>query len=235
MIYRTKNYSMFKTILGNRELDEGHLKKLERSVLKKNLLSCFPIVVNQRLQIVDGQHRLEVAKRLDLPVFYVIEVKTGIEDVVTVNTSTKSWSSQNFVDLYVKKGNENYVVLDNFCKKFCVPVSVGLQLLGSVDNAGAYRKFKYGLFVAKDVNFAYEVGNIVTEIRKHCEGGIGRSRDLITAIIFIVRKSEMDIKKLLAKIERRHLKIEGKGNVKDYLREFEDIYNFRSRSPVRLF
>ena len=58
VIQRTNKYDLFKRIESNREVNPAHLKKIEKSISEKNFLHLYPIIVNERMEIIDGQHRL---------------------------------------------------------------------------------------------------------------------------------------------------------------------------------
>ena len=60
VIYVTRDYSMFKTVTGNREVDKGHVQKLKREIQKKDL--DLPIFINENDEVVDGQHTLQARK-----------------------------------------------------------------------------------------------------------------------------------------------------------------------------
>lgn len=57
-IYKTKDYTSFRAIVSNREVNKAHVKKLAASIRKKNLLYIRPVIVNDRMEIIDGQHRV---------------------------------------------------------------------------------------------------------------------------------------------------------------------------------
>ena len=59
-IYKTTNYGMFKLKFGNRPIDNNHVNKLRRSMTKQFIKT--PITVNKRMEICDGQHRLQQSK-----------------------------------------------------------------------------------------------------------------------------------------------------------------------------
>ena len=76
-IHQTTDYSMFQTLEGNRNLNKLHLKRLKNSFQKKYLLS--PIIVNEKFEIIDGQHRFEAGKQLGLPINFLIAPNYGIK------------------------------------------------------------------------------------------------------------------------------------------------------------
>ena len=51
----TENYDMFKKIGGNRKINKANYAKIVKSMKEEQLI--IPIVVNERYEIIDGQHR----------------------------------------------------------------------------------------------------------------------------------------------------------------------------------
>ena len=69
VIHITRDYSMFKSVKGNRAIDKGHVQKLIREMKKKDL--DLPIFINENDEVVDGQHTLQARKELGRPVRYL--------------------------------------------------------------------------------------------------------------------------------------------------------------------
>lgn len=66
----TKDYNIFKKHPNNREIFHANLEKIKRSIQIKNLLEYRPIIVDKKMQVIDGQHRLEAARQLGVPIYY---------------------------------------------------------------------------------------------------------------------------------------------------------------------
>ena len=66
----TNDYLKFKTLKGNRNVNKLHVRRLKESFKEAYLLS--PIIVNQNFEIIDGQHRFEAAKSMELPINFII-------------------------------------------------------------------------------------------------------------------------------------------------------------------
>ncbi|MBC8147318.1 MAG: ParB N-terminal domain-containing protein, partial [Bacteroidetes bacterium] len=69
-IYKTKNYEKFKFMVGNRPINSAHTAKLIESIKGKYLFN--PIIINEKWEIIDGQHRFEAIKQLNLPLYFFI-------------------------------------------------------------------------------------------------------------------------------------------------------------------
>ena len=70
-IHVTKDYDMFSYVIGNRDIVNKHVKDLSSHIEQRDL--NIPIIVNEKMEVCDGQHRLEAYKALDLPVHYIIK------------------------------------------------------------------------------------------------------------------------------------------------------------------
>lgn len=103
-IYVTKNYDMFSFMESNRSIITN--KKLEESVLRGSII--MPIMVNSNLQIIDGQHRLMLAKKHNMDVPYFITINKQMSDVVVINNTTQKWKVLDFINRHAETGNLEY-------------------------------------------------------------------------------------------------------------------------------
>jgi hypothetical protein len=70
-IYKTTNYDQF--VLYEKyhsPTSKERMEKVERSILKFNLLALRPIWVTDKMEVVHGRHRLNVAKRHGKDVYF---------------------------------------------------------------------------------------------------------------------------------------------------------------------
>lgn len=164
-ILSTTDYSIFKSHYSNRTLDDtasvNHLKRLMAAIQARNLLPYRPLYVNRDMQVVDGQFRLEAAKKLNLRVFYQVNEEACVEDMVTFNVNIKGWDSKNYLNFFVKNNHETYVRFNEFISEHKISVRCGLLILASaVDNA-SYHKFKTGTFLFPDSEEMKEINKMM--------------------------------------------------------------------------
>ena len=100
---QTTDYSLFKDVSSNRDVDRKHVKKLVNSIREKNLLEVNPIIVNEKLEVLDGQHRLEAAKQLKVPIYYVISSDVTHNDISRLNSNKKNWLLMDYINYYTVK------------------------------------------------------------------------------------------------------------------------------------
>jgi hypothetical protein len=142
-VYVTTDYSIFRTLTGNREPKSPHVKRIAKSMKEKQLL--VPIIVNEKMELIDGQHRFLACKSLGLPVYFIIQNGYSIPEVQRINTASCNWGSTNFVQSYIDTGNENYIVFKQFQDQFNLPVSCTMTLMG-IESANDIKNFKHGMF-----------------------------------------------------------------------------------------
>jgi len=105
----TGEYCIFKSQVGNRELREGDIKKIEAKILENNMLKYHPIIVDKDMYVVDGQHRLEVAKRNSLDIYYIVmSENSSISITQKINTTGKKWLLSDFLQSYCSSGVKSY-------------------------------------------------------------------------------------------------------------------------------
>jgi len=124
----TSDYGIFKKLRGNRDIDETHVTRLMESIRRKDL--GVPICCNHQMEILDGQHRLEARKRLQISVpYYVSAEDYGLEEVQMVNAKQKGWSIEDYAQSFIALGNKDYQVYDWFRKRYKLPHSESVMLL----------------------------------------------------------------------------------------------------------
>lgn len=153
----TKNYNIFKLVKGNREINETHVKTLMEEISKMNLLHIQPILVTKDMEVIDGQHRLEAARRLGIPVCYQI-VEGDAKDLMTSLNIHKPWGLKNFVSVFAEKNLLPYKRILEVSDKFSITPAVLSRLFppkkyGDKDYIAKYfRNGEYDYYITdKDV------------------------------------------------------------------------------------
>lgn len=168
MIYKTTNYDQFKLMKGNRVLNQNHVAKLKKEIRRHNLLLACPVIVNEKFQVIDGQHRIEVARQLGVPVYYVQEKGLTIADVVMLNRSQRKWTIWDYVELYIANGKEDYQVLKDFTLEHGLVISSGVTLLSKNSTTNlATEKFRSGEFTVDNLEYAETIVSYMQDLKPH--------------------------------------------------------------------
>lgn len=59
--YITRDYSVFKYLSGNRDINLHNVNNIVKNVLENGLLPTI-VIVNENMEVIDGQHRIEAFK-----------------------------------------------------------------------------------------------------------------------------------------------------------------------------
>lgn len=235
MVHTTKDYSLFKTINGNRDVNQLHLTRLSESFKKRHLITI--IIVNERFEIIDGQHRFLVSKELNLPVYYTILRNYGLNEVQILNANTKNWRLEDYVNGYCDLGNKNYITYRDFVKYYGFQNQIAMLLLGGEYLRGNGTmspavKFKDGLFKIQSLREANETAEKILMLEPFYKGY--RRRSFIIAFYGILKNKEFDFKDFLLKLKKQPLKLKDCTNVSQYKEIIEEIYNHRRSVKVNL-
>jgi len=115
-VYKTFNYDQFNFVKANRPISQSLLKELiEAFRIEYHLTICN---VNEKMDIIDGQHRILACKALNEPVRYVIDSKAGINEIKGLNKTGQRWEKKEFLHLHTTLGVEPYVQMTEFMKKY---------------------------------------------------------------------------------------------------------------------
>lgn len=234
-VKQTKNYSIFKQLKGNRSVNEINKNRLIES-FKKNYLIC-PIIVNDNYEIIDGQHRFEAAKYLDLPVFYFVVPFYGVEEVQILNSNQKNWSTDDYVQGYIDMGKMDYSIYRDFRKKYNFPVTQTMEILrdkksGGNDNCSAIAEFRSGGFKVKNISKAKMIFEDIESIKFLYDGY--KRTSFVAAMITLLNKEVFDFNEFKSKLKNQQSKLVDCTNTTNYIILIEEIYNYKRRVKINL-
>jgi hypothetical protein len=245
-IYTTQNYSMFGHIGGNRNLNTTNLTKIKQSLNKKhiktNAVICIldPEDLVTPLKIVDGQHRFEACKSLNIPVSYVIDDSLSMEsilnDITLLNTASKEWDVNDFMRSESTKGNQNYILYSSVYTSY--NNSFDHEALFFILNNDKGRKgtnISYPSFKAGELKFDQSDCNYLTDRLKDLSlfndyNEMGGKRHYQKALNRLINTRGFDVNQMLSKIKVRQSTIVKSTTVEGALRQLSTIYNYKTQS-----
>lgn len=236
-INKTSDYAMFKFHENNRKIDQSNLENIKRSIKINNLLAFRPIMVNEKLEILDGQHRFLVAKELGLDIFYQVNEESEDEDIILMNANQKRWTLEDFINFHATKGSEAHRQLQKFSEKNGISLSCAVKIFCS--NGESYKQLKTGGMkeIQKEkidaaqmwMNMAKEV--IETIGRYSCEPmNPYRSDRCLRALMAISRLDGYDHEEMKDKIAKVFDRVRPCRTEKDWFKMFLDVYNYGKRA-----
>lgn len=227
----TKDYSIFHMHPVNRPLREKVL--LLTSMKEHGFMPSSPIhcIRNGKgLKVVRGHHRLDYAKRLKLPVWYIIdESNSDIFDLE--GDTTQRWSILDFVTARALAGDQNCMSVLAFQTKHNLTLGAAINLLAG-EGAGsnnAMEALKRGAFqVASDLRHAMNVVGVTDHFRS-CGVSFATQSALVQAVSRALRVPEFDANVLKHRISIRPDLLSKRSSTEGYMDELEALYNFGAK------
>ena len=116
-IKSTMNYSIFKKLEGNRPVVNRRVNKIIASIQNVGYITS-PLIVNEKMEVIDGQGRLEALEQLKMPVEYIIHPGIGINECIAMNINQGNWSLKDYIESYATRGNKSYQRLEQLIKEY---------------------------------------------------------------------------------------------------------------------
>lgn len=230
-VYKTFDYSLFKTIKGNREKNSSHLKGLENS-MKENYLFTI-IIVNENFEIIDGQHRFEIISKLLLPVYYIIKKGYGMEEVIRFNTESKVWKSDDYLNTYCIEENNDYVLFHKFKTRYKLSHSDAMVLLNDLkryDYGKLNQLFKNGKYKIKDYKKAVQLVEEIFSLAPYYSGY--KRRSFIRAFIMLKTNPVFSFSEFFNKVKLIPNALIDCTTTENYIALIEEIYNYNRLSKI---
>ena len=141
-------------MIGNRELKDKNYKKLIRSMSEKQLI--IPILVNEKLEIIDGQHRFNACRSLQLPVYYYIIPGYEIEDVKRANLVSCNWGLDDYLNLHIQLEKKQYIAFLDLRNKNNLRTAQLLEIVATLE------KKELGRIKLAFEDGSFEIENLMT-------------------------------------------------------------------------
>lgn len=233
-VYATKQYDAFKMIDGNRLVNPAHVSRLMRSMSENQLIT--PIVVNNKYQIIDGQHRYYSIKKLELPLYFIICENYGLNEVHRLNESSNDWKLDDFLHGYaVSMEKENYILLKQFIEENDISVSLALSLTKKDGESIQFTKslFRNGEYVPYLINEAQEFLNALQVFRPYFDDY--KSINFIKAFKLLYSSPKYENKNMIRKLTYQAGYLQNKSTVGQYINLLTDIYNSKMQMDKKIF
>jgi hypothetical protein len=252
-IQTTTNYGQFNFLLANRSINESKVKNLAHEIAVNGLK--VPIIVNERLEVIDGQHRLQACKQVKEPLKYFVSRGATVADAAAANQAGSNWNKRDWIDYHAARGNQDYLKLQTWiahCKSMGV-ISLDAAILFAQNNATTKTLYKKdGQIIDKKVAGSVLLGNQLKVgtwqfgdektafqlLEMYCElsetAAWTNKKLFITTMIRVSRISDFNLKWLLKQIKKYPQKWYNCVNGDAYIAMIEDIYNYNRNRSNRL-
>lgn len=238
-VMKTYDLSIFKQLPGNRPPNLLHIKRLKQSMIDHGVLMC-PIIVNENMEVIDGQHRLMAAQGLDgVPIYYIKADSYRLEQVHTLNMNQKNWAKKDFVDGYAEMGLEPYIKLKRFLEVnkdltfdsciYLVNQNVSLSHMDRDKN----NSIENGTFKGKDFDIAYQLAEQIRRCGKYYQDY--KNAKFVSSMIQAVRNDKFDMEVFIHKLQYNFDLLDKCRKSHHFKDVIEKIYNYKNQNKISLF
>ena len=232
-VHTTTDYFLFKSIEGNRNKNLMHINRLRDSIAENYLFTI--IIVNEKYEIIDGQHRFEVIKELNLPMRYIICDGYGLNEVHILNQNSKTWNSDDYLEAYCNLNYPQYLNYAIFKNRFKLGHSVCMTLASgtaSAPNSSHLKEFYKGEFVFKNYKNSCKLAEKIEILGQYYEGN--KRRSFVLAMLQLFKNESFEFTEFLQKLKTQPTALVDCNDTKQYISLIEEIYNYRRKLKVGL-
>lgn len=232
IIHETDNYDIFKVLPYNRPVVASHVRRLAEAMQKRpHLRPAQPILVNEKYQVVDGQHRLEASRYNNQTVFYMVVEGLTVADARMLNALQRTWRILDYAYSYAASGVPAYVQFVETYEERKLPPSVIIEYL-AIGNSRQRQEFRAGTIRFLDRKASNKLLDELEEIVALFPDVSGIYH-LASAVRSVQSVEGYDHNRMVAKLKTVSPKIQP--NRIEYIRELERIYNANTHSDGRNF
>jgi len=230
-VYSTTDYDRFSILGTNRDIRLPHVKELKDSISEHALEK--PIDVNEKFQIIDGQHRFMAWKELGMPIIYIIHRGWGPKEVPVLNTNQKNWNPSDFVKMYSESGMDDYIQYKEFADRYGFTHNANVILLsGGHDKSKRTKDFNEGRFKVRKWMWANLMAKQIIELKPFYAGY--KKSSFISAYLRLASDKNFDHALLMDKVQYQSRKLVDCTTVSEYYDLLREIYNYRTRNGHRI-
>lgn len=234
-VLETINYENFSCDKKNRPVSEEKIHFFMKQFKQgKFFMKEFPVIADKQFVILDGQHRYEAVKRMELPLYFRFADTLSLESVIDVQINA-GWTTKDYLHAFIQQNNMNYIILNRFISRYKLSMSVAVMLL-SGDNSGGLKRtgFYEGTFKVKNEERAHEQAKAINEIGEMALN-LHRDRCFCIAMIKVMEHPEFEEKRLTEQITKYRSLVLRQVSVEGYIRNMEEVYNYHlyTKNKVR--
>ena len=233
-IYSTTDYNKFGKLKGNRAINELHVRKLVESIKEKDLE--MPIAVDENLNVLDGQHRLEAYKIVGNPITYFIKSQFDLQDVRNVNSVNRKWTLTEYLMSYCKLGKKDYQLLEGFHRTYEFGIAECIAMLNGkgYTNVAILKEFRKGDFVIDDLEQGKTWAKNINACGEYFQ--YYKKATFIKAMLHAMKHKDFKWSIFYKRLCNNSSKLKNQGSRNDFIVNIERIYNHgtANKSKIRL-
>ena len=245
-VMKSSDYEKFSILEQNRVVNDKHVNELVVSIQNSGQLT--PIIINEKFEIIDGQHRFDACKILKIPVMYLISYKTSINEVILMNNTQKSWKLHDYLRCFSDKkwnNHETYQKVDKFMREHDLKLTTCIVLLSegtgsgnSLGNAVSLQgqgliSFKKGIYRIGNLTRAQAIAKILSEIKAFAPDLVGSDR-FCRSYCKLSLEPKWNHNSAVYQIKKYRRKYDGASSKEEALQGLLAVYNYNQLKSKKI-
>lgn len=239
-VYLTNQFDRFKYLDGNRAVSDGRVAKIKQSIQEIGYIP-IPAVVNEKMEIIDGQGRIAACKELNIPTAYIVMKGLALKECIRLNINQYNWKVPDFINSYASTGDLSYQLLQALVREYKDSFGVGSIIFAvhKFDEGKGNGVVTTGKFCCteKEYNHARVLLGKTKERREIIRETLDSSKlnqaSIQALMIFLdspsVNLQKLDNKLSNLKYQEKILTFVSSSTVDSALRSMDKLYNASSR------
>ncbi len=231
----TKDFNQFNQLKGNRAVKPEHIRALMRSFTEfPGMRAAKPVLLNEKMEVIDGQHRIQAAIRLGLEIYYMIVPGLTITDARILNALQRSWSFLDYAESYAADPSSKYdayrtylVLRDEYPitprALFSYTTSTGKS------SSGGSERFKMGTYEPRSTEDIRKDLDMLEDFSTLCPWW--KEQSFALAVLHLAHHKDYDHQRMLDQLKGKQLLHQADWVA--YVRDMEIMYNTGNRKYIR--
>lgn len=222
-IHETSDYSIFKLLEHNRPVVQTHVAHLAQSMEDRpHLRPARPVLLNEKNEVIDGQHRLAASKVNQQSVFFMVVPGLTIEDARLLNALQRTWSLLDYAYSYASSRVPAYVQFIKTYESRELPPSVIMEYMSGSQGSRRQYEFRIGKMQPIDQKILDQKLDQLEEVL--AEFPRTATPYIVSMAFYAVQKNEAySHDRMMKKLEGNRPEVQPDRVA--YIRELERIYN----------
>lgn len=225
-VMETMEYSVFILDKKNRPINEEKVKSFMREFKKGRFyMKEFPAIVNENFVILDGQHRFDACRQMQLPFLFRLTDKLTIDNVIDIQ-SNAGWSTMDYVHAYIKQEKQDYIVLYRFMNRYKLTATSAVYLLRNNFAVGLLKcGFYEGNFVVVNETKAHKFAKMINEIQDLISIR-ATQKNFVIAVAKSMSTPDFNDKRMIEQMTKYGSLMKQQVTTDDFIRNLELVYNY---------
>lgn len=223
-VRETTDYNKFKFLEENREVTKKALTRIRKSVERDGWRN-YPITVNEKMEIIEGQHTFLYAKEHGLPIRYFVQEGATKKDCQIMNSARTRWNYADYIHYFSKSGDISYKYIELLIKRFSsIPVSTVVNQVVKGDMTkhiqSGTAQVTTDMYNEAVVRLAY-----IEKLMPYITIIGGRRNVFIESLLLVYDMKNIDRERLATVVQKNCYTMSPASNYEQTLGEIERVYN----------